>query len=348
MLSKLGVRIYTVYDQISKRKRGATDMSKRQTDAGQAAVTVALGMVVILGFLGLGIDLGYLRNVKRQIQNVADAGALAGAMELNACAGTLHCGAMTAAAQDAVTENRLGGSTLVTQCGATSGNLWVMVNNPPCYLGSVANDPHYGNGNYTEVVVSQKTPTYFSRIFGVTSETISARAEATLPGGGSCMFTTGTSGADVTLVFALQYNSQCGWVDESSSSNAFSGLLGFYDIPYFGIVGGNNCFLCFAVGGGANPTTGIALPSPADPLAYLQPGLASEAPNPSTCGTGSVHFWTGSPSQLTLQAGTYLLNPGTYCGGITIGPGANVAFNSGIYTLTSSGGGPGGARPKVS
>lgn len=318
-------------------------MSERRQDTGQALVVVALGMVVLIGFLGLGIDMGYMRMVKRQVQNVADAAAMAGAVELNQCAGTVDCSAMTAAAQDALTENNFTGSTLVTQCGTASGSptLTVMVNNPPCYMGSTAKDPNYNNNNFTEVVVSEKVSTPFARIFGVSSETVSARAEATLPGGGSCIFTTGTSGADISVVLGY-FTSNCGVVNESSSSNAFSGFLVAYDVPYFGIVGGSSCFLCFATGGGASYTTGVSTPSPADPLAYLQPSLASGAPSTSSCGTSTSSPYTGHSGGLLTISSTVTLNPGTYCGGIKINPGANVTMNPGIYTLTSTSSSNGG------
>ncbi len=127
------------------------------------------------------------------------------------------CTPLTAAAQDALTENGFSGSTLVTNsstCVGTSG-LTIVVNNGPLCLGSKTADPNYQNSSFVEVEVSQVEPLSFATIFGVSTATVSARAEASLPGGGSCMFTLGTTGADVTLVFALQYNSQCGWVDES-------------------------------------------------------------------------------------------------------------------------------------
>jgi len=46
-------------------------MAKYKSDAGQAIVLVALALVVVLGFLGLGFDLGYLRYTKRRLQMVA-------------------------------------------------------------------------------------------------------------------------------------------------------------------------------------------------------------------------------------------------------------------------------------
>jgi len=49
---------------------------------GQTLVTVALLMVVFMGFLALAIDVGLLLSERRRMQNAADAGALAGAREL--------------------------------------------------------------------------------------------------------------------------------------------------------------------------------------------------------------------------------------------------------------------------
>jgi len=53
-------------------------MRKRRTDAGQTLVIVAFGMVILLSFLGLGIDLGYLRLMRRRVQMVADVTGVAG------------------------------------------------------------------------------------------------------------------------------------------------------------------------------------------------------------------------------------------------------------------------------
>jgi uncharacterized membrane protein len=74
-------------------------MVRDQSDAGQALVFVALAAIVIMGFLGLGNDLGYLRYMKRRLQMVADAAARAGAMELSHCGGASDCNALIAAAE---------------------------------------------------------------------------------------------------------------------------------------------------------------------------------------------------------------------------------------------------------
>jgi Flp pilus assembly protein TadG len=297
-------------------------------DAGQAVVLAALGMVVILGFLGLGLDLGYLRSMKRQVQKAADAAAVAAAVEITYCGGTNSCSALTTAAQSALTENGLTPSTLATNCGASSNNLVITVNNPPCYLG--ASDPHKGDAHYVEVVVSQVEPLMFTKVFGVKNATLTARSEAALGSGNNCIFALDpTDSGTLAVDFLASVNSQCGIVDESSSSSAMTCFLGVITGSQIGIVGGASDFICSV---SPAPKTGIAVPSPADPLAYIP------APTVGACGTSTKSPYTGysgSTAGLVLN-GTAALNPGVYCGGIEINSGANVTLNSGTYILTSA------------
>src|SRR2546422_931554 len=51
----------------------------RKQTRGQALVTMAVSMVVLLGFVGLAIDVGMLMVTRNEMQNAADAAALAGA-----------------------------------------------------------------------------------------------------------------------------------------------------------------------------------------------------------------------------------------------------------------------------
>lgn len=52
-------------------------------DQGQAMVLIALVFSLLLGFTALAIDYGYLSIQKRELQNAADAAALAGVYELS-------------------------------------------------------------------------------------------------------------------------------------------------------------------------------------------------------------------------------------------------------------------------
>ena len=56
-----------------------TLLSKHTDERGAVAIIVGLVIVLLIGFAALAIDLGHLYVVRNEIQNAADAGALAGA-----------------------------------------------------------------------------------------------------------------------------------------------------------------------------------------------------------------------------------------------------------------------------
>ena len=57
----------TIYQEILNNHRGAT------------AVIVAICLTMLVGFAALAVDVGYLYATRNELQNTADAGALAGA-----------------------------------------------------------------------------------------------------------------------------------------------------------------------------------------------------------------------------------------------------------------------------
>jgi hypothetical protein len=322
-------------------------------------------MVVILGFLGLGIDLGYLRYMKRLVQKGSDAAAIAAAAELPACGavnqnpGTPACSAMTTAAKSALTEN---GFTLSTppvtgSCTPGSTGTQVIINNPPqC----VSTDPHLGQADYVEVIVSQVEPLNFATVFGAPPVTLTARSEAAMLSNLVYALSPSASSAIYIENSLVTVSSLGGIVDESASANAFNCNGGAtISAPYIGVVGGagggRRTFRGF---GGCNylqasPVVGIATPEYGnppnpDPLyneqSNLRNGAASvSSSTPTNCGSGSGNTYKGSSSQVkTVSGQTYVLEQGTYCGGISIANNATVVFTPGIYTLTSAGGGPGG------
>jgi len=316
--------------------------------AGQALVFVALGLVVILAFLGFGIDFGYYRFTQRELQTAADAGAVAGALEVPACGASPGCATMQNAVTTALSENGFPGATVNTgSCPAAPiTSLQVYVNNPPknC-MGALAPSGVQNANEYVEVVIAQQEPLFFGSVIpGVAKPVIYTRSEALTGNGSNCMYALDPSnGGAISLVLGVA-NSQCGVVDESSSGSAFTCIIASFTAPYIGVHGGDFSLCAFPQ---ASPTTGVADPTPTDPLQYLQADLKSGAPVTGTCGTGSGGVvrsgtYTGSRAALTVN-GTVTLNPGTYCGGITVDPGSNLTFNSGIYTLNSTpSGSPGG------
>jgi Flp pilus assembly protein TadG len=266
----------------------------RNREAGQAIASVALGLVVLTGIVGLAIDMGYLRYAKRRMQSAADSAAIAGASELAYASGNY-----VAAAKNDSNANGFGdGANGVT----------VTASNPPvdAPFSSVANA-----NNYVEVRVHQDVPTFFMRVFGVNTTSLSATAVAQLGSSRGCVYS-----LDLVLGITLGGNltaSNCGVVD-----NAVLNL-------------GGGCITAASIGvvlnilGGAcatpTPVTGIA-PS-ADPLAYLTaPAVGACIPNPNINQAG------GPP---------VVLVPGTYCG-ITVAS-TNVVpivFSPGLYVVTGA------------
>jgi Flp pilus assembly protein TadG len=285
-------------------------------ESGQALVFMAVAMAMILGFAGLVIDVGQLHYAQSQVQAAADAAAVAGALEISYCGGTSACSAMQSAAQNALVENGLTGSTLLTQCATGGGGgLTLTVNNGPCARGSISSDPNFGNANYVEVVVSEPQPTYFMRVLGITSTKITARAEATLGNWPFCVDTLGTSGT------TLQTNggtltASCGILVNSTGRNALIANGSTITASTISVSGGDQ------IGGATvTPTPITNAPPLPDPLSSL--------PTPTV---GSCTF----SSNFAVSTSTAILNPGTYCGGITINSGAAV-FNPGLYIVEGSG-----------
>ncbi|MGH9734936.1 MAG: pilus assembly protein TadG-related protein [Candidatus Acidiferrales bacterium] len=152
---------------------------RRNRQAGQALYLTAISLVVLVGMLGLGIDMGVLRYEKRLQQTAADAAALAGASNLPVNgAGSLGVidGAKNASADNGFSDTDTGSG-----CGTSAavGTVCVLVNDPPQESAT-----HNGDANYVEVLVEAVHPTYFARIFGKTKATVTARAVATNVGGG--------------------------------------------------------------------------------------------------------------------------------------------------------------------
>jgi hypothetical protein len=148
-IRETGIEIadFELAESSASQTRGA--IMKRRSEAGQTLITVAFSMVVLIGFMGLAVDMGYLRHVKRQMQSAADSAAIAGAAEI-------PFGDVTSAAKADSARN-----------GFTDGNNGVQVTVTPA-------------SGRVEVIVSQDQPTFFMSIFRVTSVALSARAVGTL------------------------------------------------------------------------------------------------------------------------------------------------------------------------
>ncbi|HEX3571534.1 MAG TPA: pilus assembly protein TadG-related protein [Acidobacteriaceae bacterium] len=269
-------------------------------ERGQTAILTAVSIACLCGMAGFSVDVGTMFRAKRLMQTAADAGALAGLGAKNF--GTAQNSAYSATALNGFTN----GSNGVT----------VLVNNPP------SSGPHATpliNNLYVEVIVSQAQPTYFMKLFHLSSMNVSARAVAGYGPGNSCIYTLDTSGNDVGLSGGGDLNMpNCGIMVDSASSNALTiSNNANLTASSIGIVGSYTG----GASGNLNPTpiTGIAPAS--DPLSYL----TAPTYNPASC-IADPH----PTSNATLGP----TGGGTICyNGLTISGSGTVNFNPGIYVI---------------
>lgn len=137
---------------------------------GSVAIIVAVAMVALIGVTAVVIDISYIYNVRRQLQNATDQSALAGAQ--NIYQGT---GVATATTYSATAGNK----------NVTPGVTVTMVSGYPLLkcLGSTGL-PCTGSPSANAITVMQTAtvPLFFARIFGQNTATITVQATASAAG----------------------------------------------------------------------------------------------------------------------------------------------------------------------
>jgi len=268
---------------------------------GQVMVLVCVSLIAIMGMIAIVTDFSFMQHQRNMMQTAADSAAMAGSEEL------AYGDQVVAGKADAASNGYTDGQSSVT----------VAINNPP------STGPNASKPGYVEAIVTKPEPTYFLRVLGVSTMTVSARAVAYEGNGPNCIYAldpsapTALSGGGSASVI-----SSCGVVVDSSASNglALSGS-GTMTAPTIGVVGGYT-------GGGSStytptPKTGVIPAS--DPLGYVQ------APTVGSC--AHTNF---SVSNSGSSASYNQLYAGTYCGGIKITNGYT-HFNAGTYILAGGG-----------
>jgi Flp pilus assembly protein TadG len=271
---------------------------RRNHELGQALVTVALGLVVLLGILGLGIDFGYLRYEKGKMQTAADAAAIAGAAEV------LYTDVSTAA-QAAATADGFANGT---------GGVIVTVNHPPL------SGPNTGNSNYVEAIVAQpQTATFFMKVLGVNSVPLSARSVA-LGSSPNCIYALNTTGDAIVISLAI-VQVACGVIDDSN----LGGLVAALDATSIGLAGTNDGLLVTT-----NPNAQQHIPKATDPFASLP------APTVGSCVTHPTQ--TIITTTTVLNPGTYCGGIRLSGGQATFNPGVYILNGGGLSMTSALGG----------
>lgn len=282
--------------------------SARRGGSGQVLLLVAIALVVLMAFPALAVDVGEFWSVRRHMQTAADAGAIAGAIALR------EKRDVTAAADTVISTN---GFTDDSQ-GAE-----VAVNVPPTE-GKYAGDP-----TYVEVIITQPQPTYFLRVLGYHTVTVSARSVASSVDGPNCVYALDPSDSGtLTIGGSSSVTLSCGAIVDSNNATALNSNGGAtMTATNIGVVGGYS-------GSGFIPAPVTGLAAAPDPLAYLQP------PTVGPCQCTNLHVGTsGGQASCALQdpSNPNILYPGVYCGGIQVSGNVPVTFKTGVYILEGGG-----------
>jgi Flp pilus assembly protein TadG len=276
---------------------------------GQILALFGIGLVVLMGFMALAVDVGMLWSDRREMQTAADAAAEAGAVALR------QGNNVTTAARDAA------GLNSFTNGAVVDGNsISVAVNNPP------TSGPYSGNANYVEAIVEQPQATYFLRALGYNTVDVSTRAVSGYVNGPGCVISLNPSAnSAITVSGSASITApKCNVVDDSNASSSALNGSGSASITAnaIGVVGGYTSATY-----SPTPKTGIA-PLP-DPLSNLAAPTIGAVPAACNTATRAEHGYSAT--------GGETINPGVYCGGITVSGGKSLNLSPGLYILYGGG-----------
>jgi hypothetical protein len=291
-------------------RRVLFESALRKAPPGQAVPILAGAMALILGLCGLAVDVGLIYSARRTMQTAADAAAVAGATALRD-AQTASSAARAAATLNGFTDG--------------SNNVSVAVNNPPL------SGTYSGNASYVEVVVTQPQPTYFLRALGYNTVSVSTRAVSGAISGPACMYSLNKTASNAFVVSGgSAVTADCGILVRSNNSSGLvvSGSLSALTATTIGVVASG-----YSAGTGAiTPTPMVNVAPFGDPLASVP--APSVGAIPSSCTTSPD---TTSEHGYSVSGGAPTINPGTYCGGITVSGTTTVRLNPGTYILYGGG-----------
>ena len=258
----------------------------RRSRSGNVAIIAAIALPALIGFCGLGSDVGYWYYRQRVVQAAADIAAYNATVALRAGA---SAASVTGTATSAATAN-----------GWQSAIGTITVNTPPT-------SGTHQNAQSVEVLLTENEPRYFTALFSNTTVPENSRAVATFVyATNACMLALdkNASGAMTFWGNAAANFTDCNVVSNSLASNSFNlGGAASVTTPCVRTAGGDY------VGATLNLTDCASIvtsaPQSNDPYSSVPP-----PPIPSSC--------TAPPSGTSYS-------PGKYCGGLSFSSTANLA-----------------------
>jgi Flp pilus assembly protein TadG len=192
--------------------------SGQSNESGQATVFMAFFMgIVMLGFLALAIDIGYMFHEKRMAQSAADAAAVAAAEEdsYSGDSSNAQSAANAVATLNGFNTSAASNPATVKLTSLTTGS----------YPSTSTTKPTA----WVQAVVTEPVPTLFLGVFSKGMSTMTVSASGTAAVGASsptCVCLEGSTGMDLNLSNNAKLNAAaCGITVDSSSSNAV-GVVG--------------------------------------------------------------------------------------------------------------------------
>jgi hypothetical protein len=193
-------------------------------DQSGVAIITALGIFVIIGMVGLAVDLGHLVFVKAELQRAAEAGATAGARALypnTLTAGVKYyplCDQALGVGADVTLRNKADGGDLTIGDIQTGSWTW---NTNQFAPGCVASGADITNA-VTVTTQKDNISVFFIQVLGARASTLSARATATvdwvgglLPGAPTIPVAIGKkwagTGSTVKVYFNAENQDTGGW-----------------------------------------------------------------------------------------------------------------------------------------
>ncbi len=296
--------------------------------SGQMIIFMTLSLFALFSMLGLSVDLGYSYFVKVFAQTAADSAAAAAAIYANTngyvCGSSVTCNSTYTCPSNLTTASDplQAGCLYAAQNGfKTTGSQTVaMIANNTVPPGTTGVTPAL----WIKATVSQSIPHTFLYWAGFHSGSVATQAMSgvnVVPNSG-CTYVTDTAATQDAFVISGSGSlsaAGCGVFVNSSNSTKALDITGKGSITASQITvrGGVTCPVGKCT---PTPTTGAAITP--DPFNLTPPAV------------GSCSFGTSTTPYATSVSAS--INPGVYCGGITV-TGGTLTLASGIYILNGGG-----------
>ena len=274
----------------------------RRSASGGIAISFAMALPVLLGVVGLATDYAVMTKVRSELQDAADAAAMAGAREIPLAMSNAK---QVASAVQAFAAYRLTQNAAATASDLAGRNLSMTVDVLPDFTA-------------VKVSISEQWQPFFMHFVDKTVTPITVTSQARFVGHANiCVLGLAGGGTSVFLdKNAKLTGNNCGVFANSTGSS--------------GLKVGSGAVLTSTINCSAG---GVSVSGSVTPAAITDcPPVENPLVNRTPVTVGGCDF-----NGVILDSVSRTINPGVYCGGLTIKGTAKITFNPGIYVIRDGG-----------